>query len=193
MLHVYRIGPELYFRPCVTEIESVVQRWGWWIVKELGKMKSCCLLMIWPQFCSRARWRSSCDSWARALAKLAVTNEFSSFALARRITMRCKYMGEWYSRRGHFVLALDPCLIYEINGGRQRNQPNFVPVNELMSIFEQIWETRKHIHDLKKYPQCRLHEKKSIFEALHDVMAVYDREFGISFSRIRPKLEVLRQ
>ena len=117
----------------------------WWIVKELGKMKSCCLLMIWPQFCSRARWRSSFDSWARALAKLAVTNEFSSFALARRITMRCKYMGEWYSRRGHFVLALDPCLIYEINGGRQRNQPNFVPVNELMSIFEQIWETRKHI------------------------------------------------
>ena len=165
----------------------------WWIVKELGKMKSCCLLMIWPQFCSRARWRSSFDSWARALAKLAVTNEFSSFALARRITMRCKYMGEWYSWRGHFVLALDPCLIYEINGGRQRNQPNFVPVNELMSIFEQIWETRKHIHDLKKYPQCRLHEKKSNFEALHDVMAVYDREFGISFSRIRPKLEVLRQ
>ena len=37
-------------------------------------------------------------------------------------------MGEWYSRRGHFVLALDPCLIYEINGRRQRNQPNFVPV-----------------------------------------------------------------
>ena len=142
----------------------------WWIVKELGKMKSCCLLMIWPQFCSRARWRSSFDSWARALAKLAVTNEFLSFALARRITMRCKYMGEWYSRRGHFVLALDPCLIYEINGGRQRNQPNFVPVNELMSVFEQIWETRKHIHDLKKYPQCRLHEKKSNFEALHDVM-----------------------
>ena len=27
------------------------------------------------------------------------------------------------------------------------------------------------------------------FEALHDVMAVYDREFGISFPRIRPKLE----
>ena len=27
------------------------------------------------------------------------------------------------------------------------------------------------------------------FEALYDVMAVYDREFGISFSRIRPKLE----
>ena len=79
-------------------------------------------------------------------------------------------MGEWYSRRGHFV-----------------------PVNELMSIFEQIWETRKHIHDLQKYPQCRLHEKKSNFEALHDVMAVYDREFGISFSRIWPKLEVLRQ
>ena len=52
--------------------------------------------------------------------------------------MRCKYVGEWYSRRGHFV-----------------------PVNELMSIFEQIWETRKRIHDLKKYPQCRLHEKKS--------------------------------
>ena len=24
-LHVYRIGPELYFRPCVIEIESVVQ------------------------------------------------------------------------------------------------------------------------------------------------------------------------
>ena len=79
-------------------------------------------------------------------------------------------MGEWYSRRGHFV-----------------------PVNELMSIFKQIWETRKHIHNLKKYPQCRLHEKKSNLEALHDVMAVYDREFGISFSRIRPKLEVLRQ
>ena len=54
------------------------------------------------------------------------------------VIMRCKYVGEWYSRRGHFV-----------------------PVNELMSIFEQIWETRKHIHDLKKYPQCRLHEKKS--------------------------------
>ena len=54
------------------------------------------------------------------------------------VIMRCKYMGELYSRRGHFV-----------------------PVNELMSIFEQIWETRKHIHDLKKYPQCRLHEKKS--------------------------------
>ena len=34
---------------------------------------------------------------------------------------------------------------------------HFVPVNELMSIFEQIWETRKHIHDLKKYPQCKLH------------------------------------
>ena len=27
------------------------------------------------------------------------------------------------------------------------------------------------------------------FEALHDVMAVYDREFGIRFPRIRPKLE----
>ena len=54
------------------------------------------------------------------------------------VIMRCKYVGEWYSRRGHFV-----------------------PVNELMSIFEQIWETRKHIDDLKKYPQCRLHEKKS--------------------------------
>ena len=54
------------------------------------------------------------------------------------VIMGCKYVGEWYSRRGHFV-----------------------PVNELMSIFEQIWETRKHIHDLKKYPQCRLHEKKS--------------------------------
>ena len=26
------------------------------------------------------------------------------------------------------------------------------------------------------------------FEALHDVMAVYGREFGISFPRIRPKL-----
>ena len=49
-------------------------------------MKSCCLFMIWPQFCSRARWRSSFDSWARAFAKLDVTNEFSSFALARRIT-----------------------------------------------------------------------------------------------------------
>ena len=24
-LHIYRIGPELYFRPCVIEIESVVQ------------------------------------------------------------------------------------------------------------------------------------------------------------------------
>ena len=56
------------------------------LFKELGKMKSCCLFMILPQFCSRARWRSSFDSWARALAKLAVTNEFSSFALARRIT-----------------------------------------------------------------------------------------------------------
>ena len=42
--------------------------------------------MIWPQFGGRTRWRSSFDSWARALAKLAVTNEFSSFALARRIT-----------------------------------------------------------------------------------------------------------
>ena len=27
------------------------------------------------------------------------------------------------------------------------------------------------------------------FEDLHGVMAVYDREFGISFPRIRPKLE----
>ena len=27
------------------------------------------------------------------------------------------------------------------------------------------------------------------FKALHDVMAVYDREFGISFPRIRPMLE----
>ena len=42
--------------------------------------------MILPQFGGRTRWRSSFDSWARALAKLAVTNEFSSFALARGIT-----------------------------------------------------------------------------------------------------------
>ena len=41
--------------------------------------------MIWPQFGGRTGWRSSFDSCARALAKLAVTNEFSSFALARRI------------------------------------------------------------------------------------------------------------
>ena len=54
------------------------------------------------------------------------------------VIMRCIYVGEWYSRRGHFV-----------------------PVNELMSIFDQQWETRKHFHDLKKYPQCRLHWMKS--------------------------------
>ena len=41
--------------------------------------------MIWPQFGGTTRWRLSFDSWARALAKVAVTNEFSSFALARRI------------------------------------------------------------------------------------------------------------
>ena len=55
--------------------------------------------MIWPQFCSRAPWRSSFDSWARALAKLAVTNEFSSFALTRRITTvrynASAYIKEW--------------------------------------------------------------------------------------------------
>ena len=66
-------------------------------------MKSCCLLIIWPQFCSRARWRSSFDSWARALAKLAVTNEFSSFALARRITnwdvMLLRLSNQWFSAR----------------------------------------------------------------------------------------------
>ena len=42
--------------------------------------------MIWPQFGGRTRWCSSFASWARALAKLAVTNEFSSFRLARRFT-----------------------------------------------------------------------------------------------------------
>ena len=84
------------------------------------------------------------------------------------VIMRCKYVGEWYSRRGHFV-----------------------PVNELMRIFKQIWETRKHIHDLKKYHSVGYMKRNQIysFEALHDVMAVYDREFGISFPRIRPKLE----
>ena len=42
--------------------------------------------IIWPQFGGRTRWCLSFDSWARALAKLAVTNEFSSFRLDRHIT-----------------------------------------------------------------------------------------------------------
>ena len=58
----------------------------WWNVRDFGKMNSCCFFMIWPQFGGRTGWCSSFDSWARALAKLAVTNEFSSFRLARRIT-----------------------------------------------------------------------------------------------------------
>ena len=47
--------------------------------------------IIWPQFGGRTRWCSSFDSWARALAKLAVTNEFSSFRLDRRITINNNY------------------------------------------------------------------------------------------------------
>ena len=47
--------------------------------------------MIWSQFGGRTRWCSSFDSWARALAKLAVTNEFSSFRLARRFTIKKQF------------------------------------------------------------------------------------------------------
>ena len=45
-----------------------------------------CFFIIRPQFGGRAHWRSSFDSWARTLTKLSATNEFSSFALLRRIT-----------------------------------------------------------------------------------------------------------
>ena len=84
------------------------------------------------------------------------------------VIMRCKYVGEWYSRRGHFV-----------------------PVNELMSIFEQYekhgstFTTWENTHSVGYMKRNQIYS----FEALHDVMAVYDREFGISFPRIRPKLE----
>ena len=59
-----------------------------------------------------------------------------------------------------------------------------------MSIFEQKWETRKHIHDLKTAHSVGYIKRNQTYslEALHDVMAVYGREFGISFPRIRPKL-----
>ena len=64
--------------------------------------------MIWPQFGGRTRWCSSFDGWARALAKLAVTNEFSSFALARRITntSACYQMVPWIvnPHSGHLAL-----------------------------------------------------------------------------------------
>ena len=84
------------------------------------------------------------------------------------VIMRCKYVGEWYSRRGHFV-----------------------PVNELMSIFEQ-YEKHGSTFTTWENTHCVGYMKRNqiySFEALHDVMAVYDREFGISFPRIRPKLE----
>ena len=71
--------------------------------------------MIWPQFGGRTRWRSSFDSWARALAKLGVTNEFSSFALACRITngeyrfaeknwstFQGLFQGHFHTFQGHF-------------------------------------------------------------------------------------------
>ena len=60
-----------------------------------------------------------------------------------------------------------------------------------MSIFEQnekhesTFTTWKNTHSVG---YININQTYS-FEALHDVMAVYGREFGISFPRIRPKLE----
>ena len=85
-LHVCKIGTELCFCQCVIEIEELCKDQVWWIVSELGKMNTCCFFMIWPLFGGRACWRSSFDSWAGALTKLAVMNEFSSFALDCHIT-----------------------------------------------------------------------------------------------------------
>ena len=67
-----------------------MQSWGLVDWQGVGKDEQLFyFFMIWPQFGGRTRWRSSFDSWARALAKLDVTNEFLSFALARRIIITC--------------------------------------------------------------------------------------------------------
>ena len=53
----------------------------------LGSWERRTVFFSWfDQFGGRTRRCSSFGSWAQALAKLAVTNEFSSFALAHRIT-----------------------------------------------------------------------------------------------------------
>ena len=56
-----------------------------------------------------------------------------------------------------------------------------------MSIFEQKWETRKHIHEKTwKNTHSVGYIKRNqtySFEAMHDVMAVYGREFGINCPR----------
>ena len=135
-------------RKCCTKLrfDALLGSWERWTVV---------VFLFWPQFGGRTRWCSSLDSWARALAKWAVTNEFSSVRLARRIiTGKCGSRG---------MIPLDilgkkmTCLISVFRIG------HYSMVNRLWAIQAlSIWTDHAPIvHKMSKVTLCTFRRKKS--------------------------------